>query len=58
MPNEIEKLYVEVLEACVNGKYHEGIKLLYQMPYRDQVDWTKFPSWAVPNAEIGGCHEG
>lgn len=49
--------YTHVLEACINGYYHEDLKILYQQPYRNQVDWTLFPRWAVPNETEGG-HEG
>lgn len=58
MDTKTQKIYDAVLEACVNGHFHQDLKILYQMPYRNKVDWSRFPLWAVPNLEIEGCHEG
>lgn len=46
------------LEQCKNGKVTPELKKLYDMPYRKMVDWTLFPSWARPDQETEGCHEG
>jgi hypothetical protein len=48
----------EVLEACTNGFFHEGLRVLYQSPYRDNVPWDRFPVWARPDLNTEGCHEG
>lgn len=58
MELDIKKVYEKALEACCNGRFNEDLKLLYQAPHRNKVDWTKFPFWAIPNAETEGCHEG
>jgi hypothetical protein len=58
MELEITKICDKVLEACANGHFDQDLKILYQMPYRNKIDWTLFPLWAVPNAETEGCHEG
>jgi hypothetical protein len=58
MPAEIKSVHDRVLEACNNGTFHKDLKILYQAQYRDLVDWSLFPWWAVPNAEVEGCHEG
>lgn len=58
MEPELKDIYEKVLEECNNGHFHEDLKVLYQMPYRNKVDWTRFPMWAIPNAETEGCHEG
>jgi hypothetical protein len=34
---------------------------VYQLPYRSQIDWSRFPEWAWPtDPEVfeGCCHEG
>jgi len=34
---------------------------IYQVPYRNQIDWSKFPEWARPSDPdlFEGCsHEG
>ena len=58
MSHEIRTIYEKVLEACLNGRFHQDLKILYQSQYRSQIDWTRFPFWAIPNAETEGCHEG
>jgi len=55
---EIKDICERVLEACVNGRFHQDLKILYQAPNRNKIDWTRFPLWAVPNLETEGCHEG
>jgi hypothetical protein len=46
------------LEQCKNGKFSQELKKLYDMPYRNMVDWTQFPNWARPDQETEGGHEG
>ena len=58
MSHEIKDIHDRCLKACLNGKFHPDLKILYQVHYRRQVDWSRFPWWAVPNAETEGCHEG
>ncbi len=58
MEPKIKTIYDKVLEECKKGRIHKDLKILYQSPYRDKIDWTKFPAWAIPNAETEGCHEG
>ncbi len=58
MPREIQNIHDRCLEACLNGMFHQDLRILYQAHYRSYIDWSKFPWWAVPNAEIEGCHEG
>ena len=58
MEPKIKEVYEKALEACNNGLFDQNMKLLYQMPYRNKIDWTRFPLWAIPNAETEGCHEG
>lgn len=55
---EFKELYERVLEACINGRFHQDLKTLYLAQHRNKVDWTRFPFWAVPNAETESCHEG
>jgi hypothetical protein len=58
MEQELKSICEKALEECTNGKFHQSLKILYQSPNRSKVDWTRFPFWAVPNAETEGCHEG
>lgn len=48
----------DVLEACSNGFFHENLRVLYQAPYRNYVQWDRFPAWARPDMDTEGCHEG
>ena len=54
----MEKDYHEALEKCQEGKFSEELRELYRVPYRDQVPWQLFPSWARPNDPVEGAHEG
>lgn len=54
----MEKKYQEVLQKCQEGKFSEGLRELYQMPYREHVPWELFPNWARPNDPVEGGHEG
>lgn len=58
MEIELEHIYEKALEECNKGKVPEELKILYNSPYRNQIDWSRFPFWAIPNAETEGCHEG
>jgi hypothetical protein len=58
MEFDFETVCEKALEACMNGRVHQDLKLLYLAQYRNKVDWTRFPFWAIPNAETEGCHEG
>lgn len=55
---DIKVIYEKVLESCINGYFHEDLKILYLNPHRSQVDWSRFPAWAIPNIQTEGCHEG
>jgi len=52
------------LEALAFERVQMGLappKEIYSVPYRNRVDWAKFPSWARPiDPEIfeGAAHEG
>lgn len=47
------------LEAAMNGKVTEELKVLYKMPYRAYVHWYDYPLWSQPNLnEDGVGHEG
>lgn len=46
------------LEQAKQGRFTPELKKLYNMPYRNTVDWTQFPTWARPDYETEGCHEG
>jgi len=52
------------LEARAFERVQKGLappKEIYSVPYRNRVDWAKFPSWARPiDPEIfeGAAHEG
>lgn len=55
------------LDELVNmalERTHKGLsppKQIYEAPYRDRIDWSKFPDWARPSdPELfeGSCHEG
>lgn len=54
---EFEEVCTKALEECINGRVPEELKILYQAPYRDMVQWSKFPIWARPDM-VEGCHEG
>lgn len=58
MEQELKNIYEKVLGQCTNGHFHEDLRILYQAQNRNKIDWTQFPFWAVPNAEVEGCHEG
>jgi hypothetical protein len=55
---------VQKLEALALENVQKGIappKKIYSVPYRDRIDWAKFPAWARPiDPEIfeGAGHEG
>ena len=55
---DIQSICAEVLEACCNGKFHQDLKILYQAQHREKINWLLFPNWAIPNAQVEGCHEG
>jgi hypothetical protein len=53
-----EPEYHEALRACQEGRFTEELRLLYQMPLREQVPWDLFPNWARPSDPVEGGHEG
>ena len=50
--------YQRALQACLEGKFTEELRVLYQMPWREQVPWELFPNWARPTDPIEAGHEG
>jgi len=54
----------QTLEALAFERVQQGLtppKEIYSVPYRNRIDWAKFPSWARPtDPEIfaGAAHEG
>lgn len=53
----IEVNYQEILQKCLSGRVPPELKELYKAPFRDYVDWLRFPIWARPSI-TEGCHEG
>ena len=53
-----EPEYHKALQGCLEGRFTEELRLLYQMPGRDRVPWDLFPNWARPNDPVEGGHEG
>jgi hypothetical protein len=55
---------VQTLQAKALEQVQKGVappKEIYRVPYRNQIDWSKFPAWAQPiDPEIfeGAGHEG
>lgn len=54
----VQEMICKVLESCREGRFHPDLRLLYQMPWREQVPWLDFPNWARPDDLTEGCHEG
>jgi len=50
--------YDVALQGCLEGRFTEELRALYQMPSREHVPWDLFPSWARPNDPVEGGHEG
>jgi len=48
----------KVLQACLEGRFTEELRVLYQMPARERVPWDLFPNWARPSDPVEGGHEG
>jgi hypothetical protein len=54
----------ERLERLAAGRVQRGLappKEIYELPYRDLIDWSWFPGWARPSdpEQFQGCaHEG
>lgn len=48
----------KIIEECLNGRVPQELKTLYNMPYRNMVNWSMFPAWARPDYETEGGHEG
>ena len=44
--NDLPRLEALAFEQARQG--HALPKEIYQAPYRDRVDWTRFPDWARP----------
>ena len=54
----LEPEYREALQGCLEGRFTEELRDLYQMPSRQRVPWVLFPNWARPNDPVEGGHEG
>jgi hypothetical protein len=54
----LEPEYRNALEACLEGRFTEELRVLYQMPARERVPWELFPNWARPIDPVEGGHEG
>jgi hypothetical protein len=54
----LETEYHDALRACLEGRFTEELRVLYQMPSRERVPWDLFPNWARPNDPVEGGHEG
>ena len=54
----LEPEYLKALLACLEGKFTEELRGLYQMPLRERVPWELFPNWARPHDPVEGGHEG
>jgi hypothetical protein len=53
----------QVLERQAAERIRQGLappKEIYETPYRERIDWSKFPEWAKPgDPEVfEGAHEG
>jgi hypothetical protein len=55
---KLEPEYLQALQACLEGRFTEELRVLYQLPARERVPWVLFPSWARPNDPVEGGHEG
>lgn len=54
----LETEYGVALEGCLEGRFTEELRALYQMPSRERVPWELFPNWARPIDPVEGGHEG
>ena len=54
----LEPDYQAALQACLDGKFTEELRVLYQAPNRERVPWELFPNWARPTDPVEGGHEG
>jgi hypothetical protein len=54
----LEREYDRALQGCLEGRFTEELRILYQTPYRERVPWELFPNWARPNDPVEGGHEG
>jgi len=54
----LEAEYHKALQGCLEGRFTEDLRVLYEMPTRDQVPWDLFPNWARPTDPVEGGHEG
>lgn len=55
---DFKTTFETALEKCSNGKFSTELKLLYNSPWREQVNWERFPNWARPHDPVEGAHEG
>jgi len=61
---ELANAEVKKLERLAAERVSQGLappREVYQVPYRNQIDWARFPLWARPNdPELfeGAGHEG
>lgn len=53
-----EAQYHDALQACLEGRFTEELRALYEMPNREQVPWDLFPNWARPTDPVESAHEG
>jgi len=53
-----EPEYREALQSALEGRFTDELRVLYQMPSREQVPWALFPNWARPIDPVEGGHEG
>ena len=54
----VEEEYRVALQGCLQGKFTDELRALYEMPAREHVPWDLFPNWARPNDPVEGGHEG
>ena len=54
----LELDYQKALQASLEGKFTEELRVLYQAPHREHVPWDLFPDWARPHDPVEGGHEG
>ena len=55
---EIEHAIQAALQACLEGRFTDELRVLYQSPSRERVPWHLFPNWARPVDPVEGGHEG
>jgi len=53
-----ESEYHDALQICLEGRFTEELRALYQTPNRERVPWDLFPDWARPSDPVEGGHDG